>query len=113
VTIPSADTSVGEVWNVTVKCNNTIGFSNYESIEINISIHSFEGIVKSAEGATIANATVVIVSQLTNASVGTTTTNESGNFNYAPPYPGNFSLCAWNPSNVTQGGDCAPFVEIT
>ncbi len=36
-TLGSGNTTRWELWNVTVKCNNTIGFSDYASIEINIS----------------------------------------------------------------------------
>ena len=71
------------------------------------------GIVQDSIGVPIPNATVYIILQDSNTFIANLTTNSTGGWYYTTIFPGNYSICAHNPQNVSQGGDCKPFVLIS
>jgi len=81
--------------------------------EESIPVITFVGTVEDSNGIGIANATVYIILQDTNTWVTNLTTNSTGGWVYPVSTPGNYSICAHNQRNVSQGGDCKPFVLVT
>jgi len=71
------------------------------------------GIVQDSIGVPIPNATVYIILQDSNTFIANLTTNSTGGWYYTTIFSGNYSICAHNPQNVSQGGDCKPFVLIS
>ena len=69
------------------------------------------GVVVNALGNPILNAIVYIINQDTNTLKATVTTNATGGFSYNPPSAGNYTVVAYNPSNISQGGDVKPFID--
>jgi len=74
---------------------------------------AISGTVKDASGNAISGARVYILYQNNNSLLANLTTNATGGFEYSTSLTGNFSICAYNPTNVSQGGSCKPFVEVT
>jgi len=74
---------------------------------------TISGTVKDASGNAISGARVYILYQNNNSLLANLTTNATGGFEYSTSLTGNFSICAYNPTNVSQGGSCKPFVEVT
>ncbi|MFH1482241.1 MAG: carboxypeptidase-like regulatory domain-containing protein, partial [Patescibacteria group bacterium] len=90
---------------------NPIFVLGTEEIPVGVS-KIFKGTVEDAVGVAIPNATVYIILQDTNSFVTNLTTNSTGLWQYETAVTGNYSICAHNPANVSQGGDCKPFIEI-
>jgi len=75
--------------------------------------YTMSGTVQDSIGVMIANATVYIIDQIDNNFIINLTTNSSGGWTYDLLGSSNYSVCAHNPKNVSQGGDCKPFIAVS
>jgi len=98
-------TEIEELYNASLNSIMLLGSEEAPSI--------ISGTVKDASGNAISGARVYILYQNNNTLLANLTTNATGGFEYSTGLTGNFSICAYNPTNVSQGGSCKPFVEVT
>ncbi len=110
-TLGSGNTSVGDIWNCTVRSTDGEIYSDFAS-NTKLIYGKINGTITNSDESAVEDADVVAVYNTDKSYTVNTTSDASGNWILNVMYPGRYTVFGYDPTNMTKEGDSKMFVEV-